>query len=244
MESPDDIIESGVHFEDLKIPLPEPASGLRSVTGKLGIPEWWPSGSRVGVVLARGSAAEEPLLELIQRELTKRRYLTLRFPMPYMAAGRSHPNDLRTMERVYRAAIAEFTRDPTTAPAHIFAGGKNQGALATVQLVTARLRIEGVFFLGFPLHKQDDPSQPRTDQLYRATNPMLFVQGDRDRYCNLPALRSVLGRVGAPVKLQVVKAADQKLRASKRSGRSREQVEEEILGGLVGWMKQILGDAA
>ena len=48
--------------------------------------------------------------------------------------------------------------DPTAAPAHLFIGGKNVGALAAAHAATARLRVDGLFLLGYPLHKQDDPS--------------------------------------------------------------------------------------
>ena len=34
------------------------------------------------------------------------------------------------MLRVFRAAVGLLGRDPTAAPAHLFAGGKNVGALA------------------------------------------------------------------------------------------------------------------
>ncbi len=105
------------------------------------------------------------------------------------------------------------------------------------------MRIEGLFLLGFPLHKQDDPSEPRSEQLYRAITPMLFVQGRRDRHCDLPTLRTTLGRVGAPVSLHVVEDADHQLRVPKKSGRTTEDVQAEVLAALESWMKKTLGSA-
>jgi predicted alpha/beta-hydrolase family hydrolase len=106
------------------------------------------------------------------------------------------------------------------------------------------MRIEGLFLLGFPLHKQDDPSDPRSEQLFRAITPMLFVQGQRDRHCDLPTLRRTLARVGAPVQLHVVDEADHTLRVPKKSGRTPEQVNAEILAALEAWMKKTLGGAS
>jgi len=236
--------DAAPQFEEIKIPLPDRLHDLDAVTGLLGIPEWWPTGSRVAVVIARASGEADPMIEHIQRELTAKKILTLSFPMPYMQAGKKGPDDMRFMKRTYQAAVALLAQDPSAAPAHVFIGGKNTGALVAAHAATTRIRIEGLFLLGFPLHKQDDPSDPRSEQLFRAITPMLFVQGQRDRHCDLPTLRRTLSRVGAPVQLHVVDEADHQLRVPKRSGRKSEQVSAEVLAALEGWMKKTLGGAS
>ena len=244
MQSPEGggSVEETTQFEEIEIPLPEPIHGLDGIQGTLGVPEWWPTGSRISVVMAQAGIAEDPLLDAVQRELTQRKYLTLRFPMPYMVAGKKKPDEMKIMTRTYEAAITILGKDPSSAPAHVFAGGKNIGALVASHAATARLRVEGLFFLGFPLHKQDDPSEVRADRLYRVINPMLFIQGARDRNCDLPTLRQTLSRVGAPVNLHVVDEADHALKTPKKSGRTSEQVSQEVLSTLEGWMKKTLGD--
>jgi hypothetical protein len=236
--------DAAPQFEEIKIPLPDRLHDLDAVTGLLGIPEWWPTGSRVAVVIARASGEPDPLIEHIQRELTAKKMLTLSFPMPYMQAGKRNPDDMRFMKRTYQAAVALLAQDPSAAPAHVFIGGKNTGALVAAHAATTRMRIEGLFLFGFPLHKQDDPSDPRSEQLFRAITPMLFVQGQRDRHCDLPTLRHTLARVGAPVQLHVVDEADHALRVPKKSGRTPEQVNAEILAALEAWMKKTLGGAS
>ncbi|MAE95507.1 MAG: hypothetical protein CL910_12680 [Deltaproteobacteria bacterium] len=234
--------EGEARYEDLEIPLAEPVHGLESVKGTLGIPEWWPTGSRVSVVFAQASAAEDPLLVALQHALTERKYLTLRFPFPYMQAGKKRPDGMRVLQRTFQSAVTMLSRDPTAAPAHVFVGGKNIGALAAAHAATARMRIEGLFFLGFPLHKQDSTEELRAERLYRVINPMLFVQGSKDRHCDLPSLRQALGRVGAPVQLHVVDEADHALKVAKKSGRSPEEVHAEILATLEAWILKTLGD--
>ena len=236
--------EAEAQYQEVQIPLGEPVHDLESVTGVLGVPEWWPTGSRISVVIAQGSAAEDPLVVALQRALTERKYLTLRFPFPYMQAGKRKPDEPRVLVRTFQSAVALLSRDPTAAPAHVFIGGKNMGALAAAHAATTRMRIEGLFFLGFPLHKQDDPSAPRAERLYRLINPMLFIQGSRDRHCDLPTLRHVLGRVGAPVQLHVVDQADHTLRAPKKSGRTPAEVQAEILATLEAWIRKTLGETA
>jgi len=245
MQSPEgeETIERTVQFEEIEIPLLEPVHGLDVVKGTLGVPEWWPTGSRISVVIAQGSMAQDPLLDAVQLALTERKYLTLRFPMPYMVAGKRKPDEMKVMTRTYEAAIAVLGKDPSSAPAHVFAGGKNMGALVASHASISRLRVEGIFFLGFPLHKQDDPGDVHPERLYRIVNPMLFVQGSRDRRCDLPTLRQTLGRVGAPVNLHVVQDADHALKVPKKSGRSADEVAHEVLATLEGWIQRTLGDA-
>jgi predicted alpha/beta-hydrolase family hydrolase len=236
------VVEPSARFEDVKIPLVEPVHGLEVVTGTLGIPEWWPTGSRIGVVLAGANQKEDPLLECIQRGLTERKYLTLRFCFPYVEAGKKRPDPMPVLHSAYQQAISILGRDPTAAPAHIFIGGKNLGALVAAHAATARIRVEGLFFLGYPLHKQDKPEEVRTDRLFRVVSPMLFVQGTRDRHCDLDTLRRVLARVGAPWELHTVEDADHSFKVPKASGRSMEDVESEVMNSLANWIRGRIGD--
>jgi predicted alpha/beta-hydrolase family hydrolase len=236
------VVEPSVRFEDVRIPLPTTVHGLEAVNGVLGIPEWWPTGSRVGIVLAQATQKEDPLLESIQRGLTERAYLTLRFRFPYSEAGKKRPDPMPVLHRTYQAAVSILGRDPTAAPAHIITGGKNLGALVAAHAATSRVRVEGLFFLGYPLHKQDKPEEVRADRLFRVISPMLFVQGTRDRHCDLPTLRKTLARVGAPVQLHSVEDADHSFRVAKKSGRTPEEVQTEIMDTLANWIRSVLGD--
>ena len=146
------------------------------------------------------------------------------------------------LHRTYQSALSILGRDPTAAPAHVFTGGKNLGALVAAHAATSRIRVEGLFFLGYPLHKQDRPDEVRAERLFRVISPMLFVQGTRDRNCDLPTLRRTLARVGAPVQLHAVEGADHGLRVPRRLGRSREDVEMEIMTTLASWIRGVLSD--
>ena len=235
--------EPSARFEDIKIPLPEPVHGLNELSAVLGIPDWWPTGSRVAVVLAHGSSGDlsDPLVAGLHHGLTQRKYLTLRFNFPFAEAGKRAAADSdATLDRAFRAAIAMLGRDPTAAPAHLFLGGHGLGGRAAAQIATGRVRIEGVFFLGYPLHAQDKPEKLQPEQLYRIISPMQFVQGSRDRRCDIPTLRRVLSRVGAPTSLHVVEGADQGFKVPKKLGRSEGEVELEVLEAVSAWTEKIL----
>ena len=91
------MVEPSARFEELKIGLPEPVHELDSVSAVLGIPRWWPTGSRVGVVLAHGAGSDfsDPMIEGLQRELTERRYLSLRFNFPFAEAKKRRSDSTR-----------------------------------------------------------------------------------------------------------------------------------------------------
>ena len=131
-------------------------------------------------------------------------------------------------------------RDPTALPARLIVGGVGLGSRVAAGLVADRLRADGLFLLGFPLHPQDKPEKSDAEILYRATSPMLFVQGTRDRRCDGQALRASLRRVGAPIELYDVADADSAFRVPKKSGRSDDEVQSEIFGVLAGWISRRL----
>ena len=156
------MVEQAARYEDVKIQLREPVHGLESVSGVLGIPEWWPTGARVCILLAHGSQAKDPLLENLARELTERKYLTFRFLLPYVEANKRSPDESVVVRRTFAAAADLVTRDPTASPAHLFIGGKNQGALAAAHAVAGQLRAAGLFFLAYPLHPRGNPNDVRS----------------------------------------------------------------------------------
>lgn len=241
----DGLVEPTARYEEIKIPLRDPAHGLEEVSGVLGIPEWWPTGSRVAVAIAHGSTGDmnDPVVERLHRELTEHRYMALRFNFPFAEAGkRSSSDSMAVLESAYRSAVSVLGRDPSAAPAHLFVGGKGLGARVAAQLAASRLRAEGLFFLGFPLHTQDKPDQVQAEQLYRIISPMLFVQGTRDRQCDIDTLRRTLQRVGAPTELVVAEEADQNFKVLKKSERTDEEVAEELVAAVKGWFARILGE--
>lgn len=235
-------MEPLARFEELKIPLVEPVHGLEAVSGVLGTPEWWPTGSRASIVLAHGPTGnrDEPLLVALQQALTERKYLTLRFNFPFAEAGKKRPDSLPVLERTMRHAIAMLGRDPSAAPAHLFVGGRGIGGRVAAHLATTQVRVDGLFFLGFPLHPPGRPDELRVERLFRIVSPMLFVQGTRDRQCDIPRLRKVLLRVGAPTALHVVEEADQAFRVPRKTGRSDADVQREVLEALEGWIGRVL----
>lgn len=237
------MVEPTARYEEIKIPLPDPVHNLHEISGVLGIPEWWPTGARVAIAIAHDSTTnlDDPLVSHVHRELTERKFMTLRFNFAFAEAGkRSSADSALVLERAFRAALAVLGRDPTAAPAHLFLGGKGLGARVAAQVASSRVPIAGIFFLGFPLHSQDRPDKLQAEHLYRLISPMLFVQGTRDRRCDIPTLRRALMRVGAPTTLHLAHGADQNFNVLKKAERTSGEVRRQITEAVAAWVEKVL----
>ncbi|MEM7409118.1 MAG: alpha/beta family hydrolase [Myxococcota bacterium] len=240
------MVEPSSRYEDIKIPLSESVHGMEEVSAVLGVPRWWPTGSRVSVVMAHGAGADmnDPAIVGVHRELTERRYLSLRFNFPFAEAGKRKVDEMPVLRRALRAAISALGRDPTAAPAHLFLGGVGMGSQVAADLASSRVRVDGLFLAGYPLHPASNPEELQPEQLFRIVSPALFLQGDRDKFCDVDALRRTLTRVGAPTILKVIQEADHKFKVLKKSGRTPEEVYEQMSNALDEWIQALLGGTA
>ena len=237
------MVDPASRYEEIKIPLGEPVHGMDAVSAVIGVPRWWPTGSRVGVVLAHGAGSDmnSEAIAGLHRSLTERRFFCLRFNFPFAEAGKRRPDSLPVLRRTMRAALGALGRDPTAAPAHLFLGGIGLGGQVAADLAAARIRVDGLFLMAYPLHPAGKPDELQPEQLFRIVSPAIFLQGDRDTTCDVDALRQTLVRVGAPTVLHVVPEADRSFKVLKKSGRTQDEVTEEMTRALDDWIRSILG---
>jgi predicted alpha/beta-hydrolase family hydrolase len=90
-------------------------------------------------------------------------------------------------------------------------------------------------FVGFPLHPAGRPGTDRAVHLDHVDVPMLFLQGTRDALCDLEHLGRVLKRLGKRATLHLWDGADHSFHVLKRSGRTDEQVLDELADAITGW---------
>lgn len=204
---------NSARFEEVRVDLEEPLGGMDSLSAVIGIPEWWPTGTRVAVVIAHGEGdMNDPLVTALHKDLANSRFYTVRFNFPFAeakTAADQMPQEV--LDKAFRAVLSVLGRDPTAAPSQIFLGGTGLGALAAARLAATRFPVDGLFFLGYPLHPSGRPEASEVDLLYRLIPSMLFLQGTEDPNCELDALRRCLSRVGTPSALRIIEGADDSL---------------------------------
>jgi predicted alpha/beta-hydrolase family hydrolase len=67
--------------------------------------------------------------------------------------------------------------------------------------------------------------------------PMLFLQGTRDELCDLSLLRPAIQELEPRPELHVVEGADHSFHVLKRSGRTDEQVLDELANRIAEWVR-------
>jgi predicted alpha/beta-hydrolase family hydrolase len=232
-------MDTNVKFETIRIPvMPEV-----QVTGVVATPEWWPSGQRIGLVIAHDASGgrDEPTLVAIQEALSAKGHLTLRFAFPFAEEKKKRPDPPNVLDRAFRAAVQAVLSDPENAPARMLVGGIGLGARVATRVVSQGLKVDAAFSLGFPLHPSGKPSHQDVDYMFRVICPMLFVQGARDPHCRIDKLEELLRRVGAPTRLHVIADTGPGLEPVKRTGKTPEQVRAEVLTHLEAYILEVIG---
>ena len=196
-----------------------------------------PREARACFVFAHGAGAgiTHPAIETMATGLAERGVATLRYQFPYMEKGSKRPDPPGVAHATVRAAVAEAAR--CCAGLALIAGGKSFGGRMTSQAqAKAPLDgVEGLAFLGFPLHPAGQPSTDRAAHLADIHIPMLFLQGANDQLAKVDLLKPVVAGLGRRATLHLVEGADHSFHVPKRSGRDDKEVMAEVLDAFAAW---------
>ncbi|HME37633.1 MAG TPA: alpha/beta family hydrolase [Steroidobacteraceae bacterium] len=196
-----------------------------------------PTDAKACLVLAHGAGADmhHPFMAELAADLAGRGVATLRFQFPYTEKQGRRPDPPALCHATIRAAVATAHALAPSLP--LLAGGKSFGGRMTSQ-AQAELslpQVSGLVFFGFPLHPPKQPSIERAAHLFQVKIPMLFLQGTRDAYAELPFIEPLAKRLGAHTTLTLLKDADHSFHAPTRSGRTDVQIRNEMLEAFVTW---------
>jgi predicted alpha/beta-hydrolase family hydrolase len=195
------------------------------------------AGSTV-VVLGHGAGGNRhtPMLVALAEALAASGRAALLYNFPYAERGGRRPDPPRVLEATAREA-AEVALAQTGAD-HVVMGGRSMGGRIASQVVAAGARADGLAFLAYPLHPPGRPKTLRDAHLpgIAAATSMLFVQGTRDAFAREDLLLSLVERLGPRAELHQVESADHSFRVLKRSGRTSEDVLEEVRTTFLAWL--------
>ena len=200
-----------------------------------------PKGATCLYVFAHGAGAgmRHRFMEAAAERLAERRVATFRYQFPYMEAGRKGPNPAPVLVKTVRSAVAEAARLVPDLP--LVAGGKSMGVRMTSTAAAKEPLpgVRGLAFFGFPLHAPGKRSSERGDHLADVALPMLFLQGTRDKLADLELLEPLLGGVSPRPTLHVVDDADHSFHVPKRSGRTDDEVLDELCERFASWAEDL-----
>jgi predicted alpha/beta-hydrolase family hydrolase len=210
----------------------------RRVSGLLQLPH----AARVCFVLAHGAGAgmSHPFMAAVADGLAERDIATLRYQFPYMEEGSRRPDNAKVAQATVRAAVGEALRlVPELA---LVAGGKSFGGRMTSQAQAASLLpgVQGLVFLGFPLHPAGRPTDERGAHLVEIKVPMLFLQGTRDALAATELVEALVQRLGGRATLKLFQDANHSFHVPARTGGNDAEVRAEMLDNLSGWLKAVV----
>ena len=198
------------------------------------------------LILAHGAGAPQthPFMTAFARGLSRRGVHVVTFNFLYKERGRRAPDPAARLEACYRDVIAAVRERRSGADHRFLVGGKSMGGRIASQVVAADARagtapgVDGLVFLGYPLHPPGRPEKLRDAHLPSITAPMLFVQGSRDTFGTPDELRPVLA--GCPAaELFVVDGGDHSFQVRGRDAPTEAQVHARVQDAVSGWIGRL-----
>jgi uncharacterized protein len=189
-----------------------------------------------------GAGMEHSFMSAASACLARHGIATFRYNFPYMEQRRRRPDWRPVLLRTVRAAVDAAAAALPDVP--LIAGGKSMGGRMTsqAQAESPLPAVRGLVFFGFPLHEAKRPGTDRADHLANIDLPMLFLQGTRDAMANLELIGTVTSQLGPRATLHRVDGADHGFHVLKRSGRTDDEVLDELTTAFEGWLADIAAD--
>lgn len=165
-----------------------------------------PERPKAGLVIAHGRSNDmrNPLVRRVAEAVATEGIWACRFNFRYVDARGQASRDLSREEEDLRGAV-RFAREVLPS-GKIFVAGKSMGARVCAR-ASADPDVAGVIALGYPLHPRFRPEVLNPPEWPYLLKPALFVQGDRDPFCDLERLRSELPKLKETGDLVVVEHA-------------------------------------
>ena len=201
-----------------------------------------PPSARCCFVLAHGAGAgmRHPFMAAVADDLAALGIATLRYQFPFVEKRAGRPDIPAVAQATVRAAVARARELAADLP--LIAGGKSFGGRMTsqAQAAAALPGVQGLVFLGFPLHPPKEPSAARAEHLFQVRLPMLFLQGTRDTFAQMELLGPLVKRLGPRATLTLLEDADHSFHVPARSGRTDAQVRNTMLTALAAWADALI----
>ncbi len=138
------------------------------------------TGATVIVAPGAGTGKDHPFLTGFTGALDELGFSTLRFNFPYVEQGRRMPGPAAHAIATWNAVVAFASEADSDAT--LWATGKSYGGRMASMAVAEGLVVDGLAYLGYPLHAPGKPEKPRIEHLPAIGVPQLFVEGTNDPF--------------------------------------------------------------
>jgi len=196
------------------------------------------SGSnRAGIILAHGAGQgmHSPFMTYFHTELARRGFLSIRFDFDYMNEKRRMPDPQPKLQARYRSVVAGVISPYK--PQRLFIGGKSMGGRVASYIAGDTAGVDGLIFLGYPLHPPGKPDQLRDAHLYILKMPMLFISGTKDTFAGRDLMEKTVAKIGSNATLVWVEGGDHSLKRGRKDAQSLQIAAQAIED----WVREVSG---
>src|SRR5256885_8251468 len=196
----------------------------------------------VTVVLGHGAGADQnsSFMRMAAADLAARGFDVVTFNFLYKEQGRNAPDPKAKLESCYRAVIEAVIEHRQLKGNKLIIGGKSMGGRIASQVVAEQSEgIDGLVFLGYPLHPPGRLDKLRDAHLATIKVPMLFVQGSRDAFGNEHESKTTIKKHRLPATLYPIEGGDHSFKVPKRTGVVQQDVYAAAFEKFDQWARKI-----
>jgi predicted alpha/beta-hydrolase family hydrolase len=158
----------------------------------------------------------------------------VRFNFVYRENKLRRPDPMSQLEACV-AAVATYARDRIQ-PRRLILGGRSMGGRAASMLVARGFECDGLLLIAYPLHPADQPEKLRAAHLPDIGVPVLCFNGTRDPLCRQDLMLQTLERLSELWTMHWLEGADHSFHVLKSSGRTDNDVLEEMAQTTRAWL--------
>jgi uncharacterized protein len=157
----------------------------------------------------------------------------VRFNFPYRDKGAKLPDPMPVLKDCIAATAGRVRGNQK-----LIIGGRSMGGRAASMLAADGFECDGLLLLAYPLHPAGRPEKLRDAHLAQIRVPVLCFNGTRDALCE----RNLMDPIVSPLdhwRMHWLEGADHSFHVLKSSGRTDDQVMQEIGTSAQRWLASL-----
>ena len=192
------------------------------------------------LLLAHGAGGhmEHRHMTELAAQLRSRGLHVVRFNFLYKEKKAGPPDRMPRLMETFAAVVAKVRE--MLSPRHLIIGGHSMGGRVASMMAANQFACDGLLLLAYPLHPSGQPQKLRDAHLAQISVPTLCLNGTRDELCTKELMENVVANLPSTFVLHWLEAADHSFHVLTKSGRTDEEVLDEVGGATHAWVERIV----